>query len=190
MHRNSVVLHSKLAPAVVGDLLQQSVKPKSASPLTFLLLITAVITVVSWVSGAPWNDPSRQEIRQVHGRTFRLERRRGRPFSPSFYGSWEAEHDGTKIEGYFGLPSTVMISLRVWLFMMVTMAVLGVVLNLLDLTIETHFTVDPKIGLALSICFLLLSVVGYLLAQWLGSRRDAGSLAYLRQNLSAYVEHE
>ena len=188
MHRNSVVVHTKLAPNVVGDLLQQSVRPKKPSPWAFLLSIGAVITIVSWVSGPPWNDPSRLEIREVQGRTFRLERRRGRPFSPAFYASWEAEHNGTKIEGYFGLPLRVMISLHVWLFLMVIMWGLGIVLNLLDLTVGTHYTVNPNFGLALSICFLVFSIIGYLVARWFGSRRDAGSLAYLEQNLSAFIQ--
>ena len=80
-----------------------------------------------------------------------------------------------------------MIGLRVWLVLMVILTALGVVVNVLDLTIGTHFTVDPDVGLTLSIFFMLISIGFYVLARWLGSRRDSGSLAYLEQNLSASI---
>jgi hypothetical protein len=147
--------------------------------------------IASWVAGPPWNDESRQVIRQVNGNTFQLERRRRNPFSSTFYGTWEAEQDGTKIEGYFALPSGVLMGLRISLFLIVSIAVLGVILNLLDLTVKTHFTVDPDVGLTISVCLLLLPIGVYLVAQWLGSWRDAGSLAYLGRKLSAFVkDHE
>jgi hypothetical protein len=188
MRRNSVVLHTALSPDVVADCLHQSVETTSVSPWSVLLLIRVLVTIASWVTGPPWNDTCRQVMTQVSGKTFRLERRRGTPFSSAFYGSWEAEHGGTKIEGYFRLPSRVLITLRVWLFIMGTMAVIGVVVNMLDLTVKTHFTVDPDVGLTISICLLLLPIGVYLLAQWLGSRRDAGSLAYLEQKLAGTCE--
>jgi len=188
MPRKRVVLHTGLAPDVVADLVLKSLDTKGVPLWQVFWLIRAVVTIAAWVTGPPWDDASRQVLRQVHGRTFRLQRRHGRPFSPTFYGSWQADRAGTKIEGYFGLSPITLISLRVWLFLMVIISALGVVLNVLDLTIKTHFTVDPDVGLTISICLMLLSIGGYLLAQWLGSRRDASSLAYLEQKLSAVVE--
>ncbi|MDR3414026.1 MAG: hypothetical protein P4L87_24210 [Formivibrio sp.] len=188
MPRNRVVLHTGLPPDVVADVLLRSLETKRVPLWQVFWLIGAVVTIAAWVTGPPWDDPSRQVLRQVHGRTFRLQRRHGRPFSPTFYGSWKADRTGTKIEGYFGLSPMTLISLRVWLFTMVIITALGVVLNVLDLTVKTHFTVDPDVGLTISICLMLLSIGGYLLAQWLGSWRDASSLSYLEQKLSAVVE--
>jgi hypothetical protein len=188
MPRNRVVLRTGLAPEAVANLLLQSLEPKSVSLWTVFWLSRALVTIAAWVTGPPWGDASRQVLRQVDGMTFRLERRYGRPLSPAFYGSWKPERSGTEIEGYFGLAPRTLISLRVWLATMVIMTVLGIVLNLLDLTKGTHFTVDPDIGLTTSICFMLGSIGGYLLAQWLGSRRDASSIAYLEHKLSAFPE--
>src|SRR6185437_2390321 len=123
----------------------------------------------------------------VSDRTFRLERRHGRPFSPAFYGNCQPDSAGTRIEGYFALPPRAMIGLRVWLVLMVILTALGVVVNVLDLTIRTHFTVDPDVGLTLSIFFMLISIGFYVLERWLGSLRDSGSLAYLEQNVSASI---
>lgn len=188
MARKRVVLHTRLNPDVVGDLLVRSVEPKGVSLWLFLWPLAVVVPIVSWMTGPSWNDPARQAIRQVQGRTFRLERRRRGPFSSTFYGSWKAEHNGTKIEGYFALPSRVMTGLRVWWSIVALMAFMGVVLNLLDLTVKSRFTVNPDVGLKISITFLLLSTGIYLSVKWLGSRLDFGSLAYLEQNLSAVPE--
>jgi hypothetical protein len=171
----------------VANVLIKSLETKRMSLWRVPWFIRAFATVAAWVTGPPWGDASRQVLRQVNGKTFRLERRYGRPFSPAFYGSWRPERAGTKIEGYFGLSPITRISLPVSLFLIVITAAWGVVVNLLDLTVRTHFTIDPDVGLTLSICFMLLSIGGYLLAQWLGSRRDASSLAYLEQKLSAFV---
>lgn len=64
-------------------------------------------------------------------------------------------------------------------------AAIGVVLNTLDLTAGTHLTVNPNIGLGISI-FLMLSMLGfYLVARRLGSRRDERLLGFLEQTLAA-----
>lgn len=188
MHRKIVLLHTGLNPDVVADALLRSVEPKGVSLWVFLWPIALIVPIVSWITGPSWNDASRQVIRQVQGSTFRLERRRRGPFSSTFYGNWKAEHNGTKIEGYFALPSRVRSGLRVWWFIVAAMALLGVVLNMLDLTVKTHFTVDPNVGLRISILILLFPTGVYLVMEWLGSRTDLGSLAYLEQNFSAMAE--
>ena len=183
MPRNTVVLHTGLVPDAVADALLQSVETEAVPQWAVPWFIAP------WVTRPAWSGASRQVIRDVHGKTFRLERRDGGRFSSTFYGSWQAEHGGTKIEGYFGLSPLVGKSLRYSLVIMVILTVLGVMLNLLDLTVGTHFTKDPDVGLTLSIFVMLLSFGGYLLAQWLGSRRDVSLLASLEQKLSAFVEN-
>jgi hypothetical protein len=185
MPRNRVVLYTGLTPDGVAEALVKSLETERVPTWQFFWLVRVGVAIAAWVTGPPWGDASRQVLRQVHGRTFRLERRHGRPFSPAFYGSWQAERAGTKIEGYFGLSPRTLLLNRICLFLLVIMWGLGVLVNLLDLTVGTHLTVDPDVGLTISICFMLTSIGGYLLAQWLGSLRDASSLAYLEQKLSA-----
>ena len=68
---------------------------------------------------------------------------------------------------------------------MMGLAATGIVLNTFDLTAGTHFTVDPNIGLGISI-FLMLFILGlYVVAQRLGSRRDERLLGFLEQTLAA-----
>jgi hypothetical protein len=65
------------------------------------------------------------------------------------------------------------------------LAILGILLNILDLTTGTHFTKDPDVGLVLSILLVPFGVGLYQLAQKLGSRPDEILLAFLEQTLAA-----
>jgi hypothetical protein len=185
MTRATVVLHTKLPFAAVNELLRQGLDASGPRPWRFLWFISIPLLVKAWITGPQWNDPSRQVIRSVDGRMFRLERRHRVPMSASFYGSWEANDTGTKIEGYFALPIRVLYALRGWFIIVAGMGALGVVLNALDLTIGTHFTVDPRFGLILSTVMVLVSTGIYYLAKWIGSRPDAGAIAFIERTLSA-----
>ena len=185
--RSSIVLYTKLPPDVVDDLLRQEIEAEAPRLFRFIWFVTVPVLLAAWITGPRWNDPSRQVVRKIDGQTFRLERRHRTPFSAAFYGSWQAEVTGTSIGGYFGLPPSVLISVRVWLAFVVFMGSLGIVLNLLDLTVGTHFTIDPRFGLILSSAILLVPLGIYKLAIWLGSRRDLGSIAFIEQKLMAFV---
>ena len=185
MTRAAVVLHTKLPIAAVDELLRQGLDASGPRPWRFLWFISLPLLVKAWITGPQWNDPSRQVIRSVDGRMFRLERRHRVPMSASFYGSWEANDTGTKIEGYFALPTRVLFALRGWFIIVAGMGALGVVLNALDLTIGTHFTVDPRFGLILSFVMVLVTTGIYYLAMWIGSRPDAGAIAFIERTLSA-----
>jgi len=76
-------------------------------------------------------------------------------------------------------------ALRGWFIIVAGMGALGVVLNALDLTMGTHFTVDPRFGLILSTVMVLVSTGIYYLAKWIGSRPDAGAIAFIERTLSA-----
>jgi hypothetical protein len=71
------------------------------------------------------------------------------------------------------------------LIVMMGLAVLGIVLNLLDLTAGTHFTKDPDVGLVLSALFVPFCVGFYLFAHRLGSRTGESVLAFLELTLAA-----
>jgi hypothetical protein len=72
------------------------------------------------------------------------------------------------------LASLVRLSLRFTLLVIMGLAVAGVVLNSFDLTAGTHFTVDPDVGLAISVFLVLFTMGLYLVAHWLGSRKMRG----------------
>jgi hypothetical protein len=95
-----------------------------------------------WFIRVAWRDDCRKICGAVEGNTFRLKKCYAQ-WSPTFYGRWEAEYGGTRIEGYFGLAPLVRWSLLVTLIAVLALAVLGIVLNTLDLQAGTHFTVDP-----------------------------------------------
>lgn len=185
MALNRVVLYSDLTEGTVADVLRRHVEVEGPKPWRFIWIVSVPVFIAAWIKGPGWNDPSRQVVRTLDRRTFRLERRHRVPFSGAFYGSWEAEGTSTKVEGYFGLPPRVLLALRLWSGLMVLMGCLGLLLNLLDITAHTHNTVDPKVGLVLSSAILLIVLCGYGSVSWLGSRRDAGSIAFLEQMLSA-----
>jgi hypothetical protein len=65
------------------------------------------------------------------------------------------------------------------------LALLGIVLNTLDLTAGTHFTVDPAVGLGISIFLVLFPLALYLLAHKLGSRQRSELVGFLGQTLAA-----
>jgi hypothetical protein len=86
MKRN-VVLHSSLPPYAVADTLRQSIDEEH-------------LTIFS-LSGYRGDRPV---LGKVDERTFRLQKRRyyKNSFAPFFYGQFEPEPGGTRIEGYFG----------------------------------------------------------------------------------------
>jgi hypothetical protein len=174
MAADPIVLHSTLAPeAVVGTLLRS---------------IDREITVQSlmpWFVRLVWKGGSRQVRGLIDGNTFRIKRWNAWDWSPNFYGKCEAEYGGTRIEGYFDLAPLVKWSLRFTLVLLMGLAVLGIVLNAVDLLAGTHFTVDPDVGLAISIFFMPFSLGLYLLARRLGSRQDKSLLGFLEETLAA-----
>jgi len=106
-------------------------------------------------------------------------------WSPNFYGKREAESGGTRIEGYFDLAPTVRWSLRLWLATVVGLATLGILLNALDLAAGTHFTVDPQVGLGISMFLIPFTGAIFLVAHKLGGRQDDKLLRFLEQTLAA-----
>ena len=138
-----------------------------------------------WFVRLVWKGGSREVRGLVDGSTFRLRKWNAWQWSPNFYGMWKADHGGTRIEGHFDLAPIARWSLRLTLAVIMSLAVVGVVLNTLDLTAETHFTIDPNVGLAISIFLMLFAIGLYLVAHWLGSRRDEKLLGFLEKTLAA-----
>jgi hypothetical protein len=174
MAPNAVVLHSALAPEAVADSLFRSIDKEVALQSAMPWFIRFLV----------WKGGSRQVRGLIDGNTFRLKRWNAWQWSPNFYGRWEPDRSGTRIEGYFDLAPLVRWSLRSTLVVVMALAVIGVVLNALDLSAGTHLTVDPEIGLSISVFLMLFSLGFYLVFHWLGSRQDKRLLGFLEQTLA------
>jgi hypothetical protein len=171
---NPIILHSALAPEAVADTLLRSIDSE-----------VGLRSLMPWFIRLVWKRGSREVRGLIEGNTFRLERWNAMQWSPNFYGKWEADYSGTRIEGYFDLAPTVRWSLRLTLVIVIGLAIYGVVLNTLDLTAGTHFTVDPQVGLGISIFLMLFAGGLFLIAHRLGSRQDKRLLGFLEQTLAA-----
>jgi hypothetical protein len=75
-------------------------------------------------------------------------------------------------------------ALRFTLVVVLAMAMIGIVLNLLELTAGTHFTTDPRLGLVLSTLPVPYCIGLAVVTQKFGSRRDESLLTFLEQNLA------
>jgi hypothetical protein len=169
-----LVLHSVLSPEAVADTLFRSIDKEMA-----------LHAAMPWFVRLVWKGGSRQVRGLIDGNKCRLKRRNAWQWSPNFYGKWEAEYSGTRIEGYFDLAPQVKGALRFTLVTVLSLTVIGIVLNALDLTAGTHFTVDPSIGLSISILSVPFILGFYLVATKLGSRADESLLEFLERTLAA-----
>lgn len=176
--KDPIVLHSALAPDAVADTLLRSIDKEDA-----------IQSVMPWFIRLVWRGGSRQVRGLIDGNTFRVKRRNAREWSPNFYGKWEADHNGTRIEGYFDLAPLVRWSLRFTLVAVMGLSIVGIGLNTLDLTAGTHFTVDPGVGLGISVFFMVFAFAFYFAVHRLGSRQDESLLGFLEETLAARRVH-
>ena len=172
--RNPVVLHSALAPEAVADTLRRSIDVGGAPNY-----------MVPWFIRFFRDSGTQPVIGVVESNAFFVRRRNGGPYASTFYAKWEPEYSGTRIEGQFELSPLVKLSLRISLTVTLSLFILGIVLNALDLTAGTHFTHDPHVGLVLCIVFVPFTIGFYLVAQKFGSRPNKHLLAFLEQTLAA-----
>ena len=175
MSDKSVTFDSALAPEAVRDALLRSISTQGVPPYL-----------------EPWfyrmhrkDDETRPVWGVVETQRFRLRRSGGGVYAPNFYATWEPRSGGTRINGYFNLGPIERLSLRITLPVMLALAVVGVLLNAVDLTRGTHFTNDPQFGLVLSVLFVPFCLGFYLFVQRRGSRPDDCLLAFIEATLAA-----
>jgi len=121
----------------------------------------------------------------VDNNAFRLRRQNAGIYAPNLYANWGPEYGGARIEGHFDLAPVVKLSLRISTVVMLAIAVLGILLNVLDLAAGTHFTKGPAIGIVISIVLVFFGLGFYLLTRKLGSRPDESLLSFLELTLAA-----
>ena len=174
MSRNAVVFHSTLAPEAVADTLRRTIEAEGVPQY-----------LVPWFVRLFRQSGSHPVCGVVESNTFRLKSRNGGQYAPNFYAKWEPEYRGTRIEGHFELAPLIKLSLRISLILMLALWLIGIVLNVLDLTVGSHFTKDPDIGLPLCLAFVPFTIGFYFVARKLGSRPDESLLVFLEQTLAA-----
>src|SRR6202140_3227155 len=162
MSGKSVTFNSALAAEAVRDALLRSISTPGVPPYL-----------------EPWfyrmhrkADQTRPVWGVVETQRFRLRRSSGGVYAPNFYATWEPQSGGTRIDGYFNLGPIERLSLRISVVLILSVSVVGVLLNALDLTRGTHFTNDPNFGLVLSVLLIPFSLGCYLFIQRRGSRAD------------------
>jgi hypothetical protein len=131
------------------------------------------------------HDQNRPVWGVVENQRFRIRRSSGGVYAPNFYGTWEPQSGGTRIDGHFDLGPNERLSLRIALVVTLALSVVGVLLNALDLTRGTHFTNNPQLGLVLSVLFAPYCLGFYLFIQRRGSRADERLLASIEAALAA-----
>ena len=96
----TIVLHSPLAPDAVVATLCRSIDEERR----------ALFSSSSYKGSLPVTG-------EVGDTKFRLQKRRyyNNSFAPQFYGEFQAEPGGTRIEGYFDFSRWVKVFMRFWL---------------------------------------------------------------------------
>src|SRR5438105_1103527 len=121
--RKAVVLHSALAPQALADMMCRSIDEERRTLFA--------------LSGYKGSLPV---LGKISDRTFRLQRRRysRNDFTPQFYGHFETEPGGSRIEGYFDISSWAKIFMRIWLGAVVLLGGPIFVLTLIDVVTGSH----------------------------------------------------
>lgn len=174
MPRTVLLFHSALNPDAVSETLLRSLDGGLYS-----------VDLMPWYVRLLWRARSRKVRGRVEQNTFRLRKWNAWQLSPCFYGKWEPQYGGTRIEGYFDLDPAARFGARITLAVLLGFAAIGITLNGLDLKVGTHFTVDPQIGLALSILFVPFTLGMYFIARALGFRRDKRLVEFVERTLVA-----
>ena len=89
MATDPIVIHSALAPEAFADTLLRSIGKDDVN----------LRLLMPWFIRLLWTRGSREVLGLIEGNTFRLRRWNAMQWSPNFYGKWEADQSGTRIEG-------------------------------------------------------------------------------------------
>jgi hypothetical protein len=170
----AVVLHSSLPPYVVADTLRRSIDEER-------------ITLFS-LSGY---KGSRPVLGKVDESTFRLQKRRyyHNSFAPIFYGRFEPETGGTRIEGYFDMAQWVKYFMWFWLAMVILIGGQIFLASLKDIVTGSHYIHgDKRIGILIPPFMILFGVLLPKVGELLARGEKTFILEHLQQTLVARME--
>jgi len=172
--KTKVVLHSALAPNAVADALRRSIDEERWTLFS--------------LSGYRGSCPVLGEVRE---NTFRLQKRRywRNDFAPHFYGEFQQEPGGSRIEGYFDLSRWTRTFMRLWLIGVALLGGTMFVLCLIDLTTGSHHTSgDARVGLTVPPAMILFGLLLPRIGRLFGRGEQRFLLEFLQHTLAARLE--
>jgi len=172
--KSKVVLHSSLPSYAVADTLRCSIDEER-------------ITLFS-LSGY---RGSRPVLGKVDESTFRLQKRRcyHNSFAPFFYGRFEPEPGGTRIEGYFDMSRRVKYFMWFWLAMVVLIGGQIFLASLKDIVTGSHYIRgDKRMGILIALSMILFGVLLPKIGRFIARGEERFLLEHLQQTLAARME--
>ncbi|MFP5208439.1 MAG: hypothetical protein ACLGRW_04025 [Acidobacteriota bacterium] len=168
--RKMHVFHSTLAPEEAAAVLSRSVEKEQMDP----------------------DGKARISLRLEAGRNaFKILRRRsGRSDFPcQFYGRIDQAPDGTRIEGYFDFPEWTIWFLRVWLGLLVLIA-LAICLGTLNYAVKQHDFLNISIwaGLLIPLVLVLWGLMVPKIARLLSRGDERYILQFVQDTFAARTE--
>jgi hypothetical protein len=174
MKKKLIVMHSPMSPAAVVEALRGSMDEERRTPFSF--------------SGYSGDQPI---LGEVWGSSFRLHiQRSGRnDFAPNFYGEFQPEAGGTRIEVRFRLAAFVQMFMCFWLGGVVLIGGAVFVSSLFDYLTGGHkMTDDAWTGLIVPPALLLFGIVLLGFGRMLGRDDETFILEHIQNILSARID--
>jgi hypothetical protein len=170
----TVFMHSVLAPDALAGTLRRSIDPEH-------------FTLFS-LSGYKGDRPI---LGEVDGKSFRLQKRRysRNDFAGHFYGTFEDEPGGTRIQGYFAPPRWARYFMRVWLAFAVLCGVPIFVATLRDVLTGSHaVSGDVWVGLAVPPFLIFVGTVLPMLTRRFGRNDRRFMVDFVQHAAAARVD--
>ncbi|HLJ90423.1 MAG TPA: hypothetical protein VKZ53_26680 [Candidatus Angelobacter sp.] len=174
MGRTVFVLHSALAPNAVADALLSSMDEEQWTLFS--------------MSGYRGNRPVLGEVSQ---KTFRLRKRinHRNDFARQFYGRFEPEPGGTRIEGHFDTPGLSKYFMRIWLAFAVLIGVPIFIQTAIAIVGGSHSASDNEwIGLVVPPVLVLFGIALPKIGRLLGKGDEHFIVEHLQNTLAARIE--
>jgi len=170
----TVVLHSTQTPDAFGEALRRAIDPEHWTLFS--------------LSGY---EGTRPILGQVNTNTFRLQKRRisRNDFAGHFYGRFEPEPGGARIEGYFAAPRWARYFMRLWVAFAVISGVPFFVISLRD-ALTGHHEVggDSWVGLVVPPFLIFVGTVLPRITQRFGRGDRRMMIKFVQQVGAAKVE--
>jgi hypothetical protein len=172
--KQSVVLHSTLAPVAVAHALRRSIDKEQRTLFS--------------LSGYRGSCPVLGEVAE---RTFRLQKRRywRNDFAPHFYAEFQPEAGGTRIEAHFDVSRWVRTFMRIWLAGVVLLGGPIFVLSVLDVFTGSHHTSGGnRVGLIVPPAMILWGFLLPRIGRMFGRGDERFLLEFVQQVLAAHLD--
>ena len=172
--RTMIVLHSALPPEAVADALRRSMDEEHRTLFS--------------LSGYQGNCPVLGEVRAD---SFRLQMRRysRNDFAGQFYGRFQSEPEGTRIEGYFDAPRGARIFMKIWLVGAILIGTPILVSTVNELTKGGYpLSGDMWVGLVVPPALVLFGTVLPRFGRMQGRSGERFLLEHVKRTLGARIE--